>query len=279
MNFKFSSLAVTSLTFGLISTLSSLSAQAANVVGVFGNSCDVCGFSLSTINNYYNSGLTVSGQPVSSSILTGTLDTNNLSNINLLWMVQPANSYTNAELNSLSTFLSGGGRIAFMGEHGTIAPNENNRISAAITALGGNISINNIVVDGGFRDATVGNGQILSNPLTAGVNTYNYAAFAPLNISGSAIALMNGTNSSDVMMAYQNIGAGSIFAITDQNVWDNVSSTGTNNNGILFQNLLGASTIPTDPTAVPEPFTVVGTFIGGTAALRMRKKLKSSTKV
>ncbi len=30
-------------------------------------------------------------------------------------------------------------------------------------------------------------------------------------------------------------------------------------------------------TAVPEPFTIVGTLIGGTAALRMRKKLKSSS--
>ncbi len=29
----------------------------------------------------------------------------------------------------------------------------------------------------------------------------------------------------------------------------------------------------TTPTAVPEPFTIVGTLIGGTAALRMRKKL------
>ena len=31
-------------------------------------------------------------------------------------------------------------------------------------------------------------------------------------------------------------------------------------------------------TAVPEPFTIVGTLIGGTAALRMRKKLKSNEK-
>ncbi|WP_146138328.1 PEP-CTERM sorting domain-containing protein [Chamaesiphon polymorphus] len=37
------------------------------------------------------------------------------------------------------------------------------------------------------------------------------------------------------------------------------------------------STSPT--TAVPEPFTIVGTLIGGTAALRMRKKLKSNDKV
>lgn len=32
------------------------------------------------------------------------------------------------------------------------------------------------------------------------------------------------------------------------------------------------------PTAVPEPFTIIGTLIGGTAALRMRKKLKSTGK-
>jgi hypothetical protein len=31
--------------------------------------------------------------------------------------------------------------------------------------------------------------------------------------------------------------------------------------------------------SVPEPFTIVGTLIGGTAALRMRKKLKSNAKV
>lgn len=37
------------------------------------------------------------------------------------------------------------------------------------------------------------------------------------------------------------------------------------------------STSPT--TAVPEPFTIIGTMIGGTAALRMRKKLKSNDKV
>jgi hypothetical protein len=30
--------------------------------------------------------------------------------------------------------------------------------------------------------------------------------------------------------------------------------------------------------SVPEPFTVIGTLVGGTAALRMRKKLKSASK-
>jgi hypothetical protein len=41
----------------------------------------------------------------------------------------------------------------------------------------------------------------------------------------------------------------------------------------------GGDILPsTATTAVPEPFTLVGTLIGGTAALRTRKKLKSANK-
>ncbi|WP_310425432.1 PEP-CTERM sorting domain-containing protein [Chamaesiphon sp. VAR_48_metabat_135_sub] len=34
--------------------------------------------------------------------------------------------------------------------------------------------------------------------------------------------------------------------------------------------------VPVPATDVPEPFTIIGTLVGGSAALRMRKKLKSS---
>jgi hypothetical protein len=37
----------------------------------------------------------------------------------------------------------------------------------------------------------------------------------------------------------------------------------------------GYANAATPATAVPEPFTIIGTLIGGTAALRMRKKLKA----
>jgi hypothetical protein len=37
---------------------------------------------------------------------------------------------------------------------------------------------------------------------------------------------------------------------------------------------------PTTPTtSVPEPFTIIGTLVGGTAALRMRKKLRANSNV
>lgn len=38
----------------------------------------------------------------------------------------------------------------------------------------------------------------------------------------------------------------------------------------------GKVTIDLVPTAVPEPLTIIGTIIGGTAAMQMRKKLKST---
>ena len=42
---------------------------------------------------------------------------------------------------------------------------------------------------------------------------------------------------------------------------------------------LGSTALPpSTPTAVPEPFTIIGTIIGGTAAFRMRKKLKAVAK-
>lgn len=40
-------------------------------------------------------------------------------------------------------------------------------------------------------------------------------------------------------------------------------------------NFLGSTSSIQATTSVPEPFTIVGTIIGGTAAFRMRKKLKA----
>jgi hypothetical protein len=47
-----------------------------------------------------------------------------------------------------------------------------------------------------------------------------------------------------------------------------VSGTGVNLGGLTF-------TGNVNTTAIPEPFTIIGSIIGGTAAFRMRKKLKA----
>jgi Concanavalin A-like lectin/glucanases superfamily len=50
-----------------------------------------------------------------------------------------------------------------------------------------------------------------------------------------------------------------------------------NNSQIDFLYSNPSQTIASATTSVPEPFTIIGTLIGGTAALRMRKKLKSTS--
>ena len=58
-------------------------------------------------------------------------------------------------------------------------------------------------------------------------------------------------------------------------------STGFDNTefGAFTTTIDGAGNVnTTGSTSVPEPFTIVGTLVGGTAALRMKKKLKFDNK-
>jgi hypothetical protein len=58
------------------------------------------------------------------------------------------------------------------------------------------------------------------------------------------------------------------------------TSFGNNEFGAFTTTIDGPGNVVTGSgsTSVPEPFTIVGTLVGGTAALRMRKKLKSDNK-
>lgn len=213
-------------------------------------------FPLSTIDNFYDS---LTG--VTSTIASGTLDTVDLTGVGLLWAVQPADAYTAAELTTMAGFLAGGGRIAFMGEHGSFAPDENNRINTALSTLGATISITNNALSCDFRTAERATGEIKDHSLTTGVDLYQYACFAQLNVSGTAQVLMTGDTGSDgdgiPMMAYQNIGPGSVFLITDQNVWDGQPAGWPGyDNARMFENLLLGDTGAPPVGSVPEPATI-----------------------
>ncbi len=57
----------------------------------------------------------------------------------------------------------------------------------------------------------------------------------------------------------------------------NILFSANNLNAENPSNVVTVALPTTVATAVPEPFTIIGTLIGGTAALRMRKKLKSTS--
>jgi hypothetical protein len=65
---------------------------------------------------------------------------------------------------------------------------------------------------------------------------------------------------------------------TSDTAISSISFQATNGYTLLDNFRFGTAGAAPAPTAVPEPFTMIGTFVGGTAAMRMRKKLKSASK-
>jgi hypothetical protein len=171
---------------------------------------------------------------------TTALSERNVEDVDLLWTLLPDAHFSPREIAAMRALLARGGCVAFVGEQGRHNYRQNNRISEAISALGGSMSIVNHLRDPAFRTATTGDGQIRSHPLTAGIHVFRYAAFAPI-LPGRADVLMTGEqppNPSAVFMAAETVGGGRIFLVTDQNIWDEVGDTANNDNAKLFLNLL-----------------------------------------
>jgi hypothetical protein len=57
------------------------------------------------------------------------------------------------------------------------------------------------------------------------------------------------------------------------------SSFGSGRTANWAFDITGVDTATGPSTSVPEPFTIVGTLMGGAAALRMRKRLKATNKL
>ncbi|MBD2505397.1 P-loop NTPase family protein [Anabaena azotica] len=136
-------------------------------------------------NSFYNS---LPG--VTSTIVSDPITESVLSDADLFISFLPDESFTAAEIESLSDFLNNGGSIFFLGENSNF-PDENARINTALEGLGSNLRIVNDLFDSGFNTAT--GSQIASNPFTVGVNTFTYAAPSEVSTVSGGISLFFGT--------------------------------------------------------------------------------------
>ena len=132
--------------------------------------------------------------------------------------------------------------------------------------------------------------------ITPTTGTFNLVA-GSANVFSLASALNFNFLSNGVNVS---IGAGSTFTRNFNNVNAGVEFSGLNATGSVTNadgtvnlpslaftfndipsaggGIYGITLSPNNPTAVPEPFTVIGTIVGGAAALRMRKKLAKAAK-
>jgi hypothetical protein len=95
----------------------------------------------------------------------------------------------------------------------------------------------------------------------------DFASFGTNSIIGGRNnALVIAGNTNDVSVAFNH---------TTQSPVE-IAYAASGSTGIYFGNFTAFSITPAAATSVPEPFTIIGSLIGGTAAFRMRKKLAAS---
>jgi hypothetical protein len=126
------------------------------------------------------------------------------------------------------------------------------------------------VPTGGFF---VGPNSASLGSLLIGNSTLGYFQLFPSNSANGA-----GSATPLTSLSFSNVTLGSIFGnaldttpTSTLNLITNDSFYTDNTSGYIVSGSISS-------TPVPEPFTIVGTLVGGTAAVRMRKKLKAAIK-
>lgn len=146
------------------------------------------------LDNYYDS---LSG--VDSSRFSGTVTSAQLAGIDLFLVPLPADEFAGPEIAVMQSFLTGGGSIFFLGENSNFSES-NARINGALSDLGSSLSIVGNTFDSGWHTAT--GSQIASDPFTAGVTTFSYAAVSGVTVGSEGTMLFYGTNGTG-FLAYE----------------------------------------------------------------------------
>ncbi len=162
-----------------------------------------------------------------------------------------------------------------------------NPVGSAFTVTGGNVDL---IGDNGSFNLFPGNGNYIDlNGNTSGtitsIGSFSFAAGDTLNLSYDY-----GTNGAgggaNIFLGTTQIGVLSNVAVNSGFFQGSFSSTQPFSGALSFVSTTpGFGGVVLDnikleqTTAVPEPFTIIGTLVGGAAAIRTRKKLKAAAKV
>jgi hypothetical protein len=169
---------------------------------------------------------------------------------------------TPKEANGVKSFVRNGN---------TFTANSNDVVIASpgYTNFGVPITTTSILSGNGNEDFTIAFGTPTS---AVGFDTYTTPG------GPSTVRIFGSSGLLDTYSVSQDSTKVGFFGVVASTPITAVRWTGANdprlNTGI--DNLRTGSAISA-PTSVPEPFTIIGTFIGGTAAVRMRKKLRAGS--
>jgi hypothetical protein len=167
-----------------------------------------------------------------------------------------------------------------------------------IAALGGGISQASVRISLFDGDSASGNFDFNQNFLLLnGINFGNFTTVQAQNTDGNGLVASLGfsgggfrdntldtgfffsNNATTLGQLYTSLSSGNIvFGLNDLSPGDQFYDFTQGLNASVIN--VGSGPVITPPTtSVPEPFTIVGTLMGGAAAFRMRKRLKVTNKL
>ena len=102
-------------------------------------------------------------------------------------MLGRSNAFTTAEIGLVRNFLVGGGRVLLAGESSNIGFTANANLNGLLAGIGSSIRLNQVTEGIGDQFAT--DGEILANPLTAGITSFGYGRTT--TVSGGTTLFLN----------------------------------------------------------------------------------------